>query len=943
MARPNARKHPLNLKAAPTPRVREPEPVAAVETPAPAPAPKSYLNERALLRAYANGDKSVVPSLMTFNAYKNFQDPDAAIEVIEMDAKQVAADDARASAKLALSMMPTNALLLKNHHTMVTTEAEPYFQELFRRAPYSKMTEADAREAADTDGHKLDLERRVQEREATENAAPEPTPAEVIATGPHSHLSEVSTDDLLMGYVQSDDAEYLEACRKELRAREPYSTMTVDEDQFVNRIVLAGAALLDAVEEAKPEEIEATGRFGDLSEFPTDELLDRLVDSLDDDYDAALVEELRTREPYRTEYANRSDTELKLQLLADGEALLAATDEPATDLSQEPTDALLLSYAETTDDEYETRCEEELLTREPFNRYEDVEAAKDAMMERGNELLSKSVKEEFDAAEAAELAAMSASPKKATATPVSKTKAAPEAKPSRAEKAKAARDAKKAQPVAEAEAAAPASPSTPSSPTSPLTPSEGDEGHEGDEGDRGDTPAGVIMSDYPQDDNDAEGDEGDDGDEAEAEEPGAYENLREFTFRYLDRRRIKVLLDGKIARKDSVVPFDYDTDQQHAGAQVLTRATLKDELADAALVQGLKIGNLDLAMRLWTNKSRLERSVELWSTLTTRTPDPKPFFEKVMRMAEVRFPNEDPKYVAAVFEEIVWQTKRKMRLLEVKYPFFFILWSEKQGGGKSHLSKMLASPLQEAARKRVTVKQIVSGEKAAKMWESNILIVDDMDKTDPAAMGSLKSIVTGDEFSHRPMQTNDFESQPNVTTLIGSCDQPVMNIIADPRGMRRFVDLRHTDLKARHNPRGRELTDAVFDPSVAHLYWQAIDHRRDSPIDEHEFTDHLEERQEAITPAKQMSSFEMWLSRLDFAALPNKVGGGFAHTQTLHEDYQIALDTLRRRDVMSLVPFGRELGAISFKEQEVQEPHHRFFRKQVGGKTAYQPVEPLTD
>ncbi|KMO40646.1 hypothetical protein VQ02_07340 [Methylobacterium variabile] len=434
-------------------------------------------------------------------------------------------------------------------------------------------------------------------------------------------------------------------------------------------------------------------------------------------------------------------------------------------------------------------------------------------------------------------------------------------------------------------------------------------------------------------------------DEAAEEEidPTAYAEMEAFVHGYLDRRGLVVLLDGGIDSLHMARPKadDFDGLADSAARPRLTRDTIRDEVERELLRCGLKTGRLDLAMRRWFRQQQATRKRQIWLGIHVRHQNLDPHFEAVRRMAEVRFA-EDPGFVAASIEDLVYQCKRKMHEAPIAQPHMLSFFG-KQNLGKSRLTRLIASPIKEAARKKVTLKQVVGGEKAAEMWDSNLLIIDDLDKAPDTTLGEFKSIITSEEFNFRPMRTNKFERLPNVTTLLASHDRQLMEILGDHRGMRRYNELR---LKPKHEI-DLTLSLALTTAIDWTAFWANVslgdmqDEDDPSPILRRGFGDYLDQRQAEITPMDAMSSFDVWFKRKLPAAIPqiNADKLGWIKGADLHGHYEETLSGLRMYDIMAQPVWGKRIRPYCF--QTGVEPHGKdqvFALRKIGGKAEYKWV-----
>lgn len=366
----------------------------------------------------------------------------------------------------------------------------------------------------------------------------------------------------------------------------------------------------------------------------------------------------------------------------------------------------------------------------------------------------------------------------------------------------------------------------------------------------------------------ADSDEEDDEDE-EDNESGAFDDNRSddfmrlvaLTYSWLERNKVVYRYDNRLHWRGSL-PAN-PTYEERVAHRDLKLRDIEWAIRVEARGQDIPFGALKDIIYGWVRRQREERRAVIARRIylpAGQKADPEPGFNALVAMARVRFPAEIPEFVAAVFEEIIWQIKRKMARLPVKHPYLFSIYSAAQDTGKSTLCADLSSPLEDLRRKNVKVKMLTEG-KNHQIWDYPTLILDEMDQTSPASIAVLKNIVTNEELNFRPNYTNANETVDNEVTFYGSANHRIIAMFGDPTGMRRYVELLHAERAIRNWPEAIAVTEALR-PMWADI-WRNIDPERDSPIKERGFDKHLTQRQKEMTPAGRLSPFQEWVSRFD--------------------------------------------------------------------------------
>jgi hypothetical protein len=295
----------------------------------------------------------------------------------------------------------------------------------------------------------------------------------------------------------------------------------------------------------------------------------------------------------------------------------------------------------------------------------------------------------------------------------------------------------------------------------------------------------------------------------------------------------------------------------------LKLADVKWAIRVQARLQKIKVGGLDDIVHGWVKMQRDGRRGEIARAVFLpegQVANPEPGFQALVDLAKVRFPDENPQFVAAVIEEVIWQIKRKMAKMQVKSPYLFAVYSQAQNAGKSTLCEDITSPLDDLRRKNVKVTMLTNG-KNHQIWDYASLILDEMDQTPPTSIAALKNIITNEELNFRPFFTNANETVDNEVTLIGSANHRVIEMFGDPTGMRRYVEICHAERDIRFWPEALEVTNRL--KPMWRDIWRNVDPERDSPIKERGFNDHLVQRQREMTPQGKLSPFEQWVAEFN--------------------------------------------------------------------------------
>ncbi len=136
----------------------------------------------------------------------------------------------------------------------------------------------------------------------------------------------------------------------------------------------------------------------------------------------------------------------------------------------------------------------------------------------------------------------------------------------------------------------------------------------------------------------------------------------------------------------------------------------------------------------------------------------------------------------------IWLVKRRLQEQAVVYHIMPIVISPKQGGGKSTAVRKLYSPMEQLTIE-LRIKQAVD-ERAYTLF-SNYLIgfFDEMAGAEKVDVNDIKSTLSSETLSYRPMRTNAQVKLRNLCSFIGTSNNQLSDMIRDTTGVRRFFPI----------------------------------------------------------------------------------------------------------------------------------------------------------
>lgn len=221
--------------------------------------------------------------------------------------------------------------------------------------------------------------------------------------------------------------------------------------------------------------------------------------------------------------------------------------------------------------------------------------------------------------------------------------------------------------------------------------------------------------------------------------------------------------------------------------------------------------------------------------------------------------NMDAKLAIAVLKKTIHQIKSKALNRPVKRHLMAVVQGIDHGSGKTTFVRNLLSPLQDLATGETTLEEFVDS-RAGDLYRYLAVFMDDLDKIAPERIPTLNSLVTSQGLLRRRLGSSRVRKVEQRSTLIGTCQRSISELIPDETGNRRFAALpyRHGDVLKGGNP---EVWRVVGGTDYT-LLWRSVDVFGEDPI-------------EAVLPElyawqrqhQRKDPIEAWLSKLDLASV----------------------------------------------------------------------------
>ena len=246
--------------------------------------------------------------------------------------------------------------------------------------------------------------------------------------------------------------------------------------------------------------------------------------------------------------------------------------------------------------------------------------------------------------------------------------------------------------------------------------------------------------------------------------------------------------------------------------------------------------------------------------------------------------------------------KKKLLGLPVYYHIMPIYYSRKHGSGKSISVDKLCAPLQ-GFYKRISFDAINDERRTRVFSENFVLLFDELQGAQRTDINKLKFMVTAPTVTYRPMKTNDNVEIPNLSSFIGTTNEPVEEQIKDKTGMRRFWQIDCPDR-----------LDWNLINSIDYIrLWQSIDESLPNGYMTEEILNQINEVQMEL---KEPDDIESFLNDSGIKpSPPNHTDTVCVLCSTLFEDWKLYSDNNKCYNQFSKQVFGKKLKKFGIVSQ----------------------------
>jgi DnaJ domain/Virulence-associated protein E len=373
---------------------------------------------------------------------------------------------------------------------------------------------------------------------------------------------------------------------------------------------------------------------------------------------------------------------------------------------------------------------------------------------------------------------------------------------------------------------------------------------------------------------------------------------------FLEQNDIEILFDGSVRKRSA---------PRMAMTQVDVEACLSSEDIDALWLVDeillsfhakkikLKTSEVERALRRVIREDQRQRRNRIVKPLLAGIdPTERARAEEEWRHLASSVFTTEAALAVGVLKHFIWQVKQKLLKRSVKHHLMPVVYSPEQGSGKTTFVLQFLEPLRELAIGPVLLSDFAD-KRSGDIYRFPALFIDDMERIDPRLVPVLKSLITSEGIRRRRLGTSLSTTIPQLTTLIGTANLGIDELVADETGHRRFATLTFRNGEVA-NGGGPQVWEAV-DRTDYELLWRSVDAFGPCPI-EHCLGD-LYRLQAA---SRKSSHLAAWLMSLD-------LGSDAVRRITTKEGVKAkALWELFREETgstMSMTGFGMEMARLA--------------------------------
>jgi hypothetical protein len=331
---------------------------------------------------------------------------------------------------------------------------------------------------------------------------------------------------------------------------------------------------------------------------------------------------------------------------------------------------------------------------------------------------------------------------------------------------------------------------------------------------------------------------------------------------HMKRRGLEVLFDGsmvqaQVKRAASREDVDRSLDQMEVSPESLVDEIMLDLFRQAIRVPK---GMVQAALRVIHSQDQRARIKVVMKPLLQATlsgAEQEEAKRQWGRLVETAFEMPVPLGVA-VLQKFIHQVKSKVVWIPVARHLMPVVQGEVQGSGKTTFVLKFLDPLRDLRTEPALLADFTD-RRSGDIYRYPAVFIDDVDQINPSQIPTLNSLVTGEGLTRRKLGTSQSRVVKQRSTLIGTCNRPLSDLIPDETGNRRFCNMpfHNGEVAKGGDPQVWE----VVDNTDYDLLWRSVDAFGPDPMEE--VLKDLVAWQERY---RRLGEVEAWLINLDLGS-----------------------------------------------------------------------------
>jgi hypothetical protein len=331
---------------------------------------------------------------------------------------------------------------------------------------------------------------------------------------------------------------------------------------------------------------------------------------------------------------------------------------------------------------------------------------------------------------------------------------------------------------------------------------------------------------------------------------------------HMKRRGLEVLFDGSMVQAQARKATSREDVDRSLDQVDVSPESLVDEIMLDLFRQAIRVpkGMVQAALRVihsQDQKARIKVVMKPLLQATLSGAEQEEAKRQWGRLVETAFEMPVPLGVA-VLQKFIHQVKSKVVWIPVARHLMPVVQGEVQGSGKTTFVLKFLEPLRDLRTEPALLADFTD-RRSGDIYRYPAVFIDDVDQINPSQIPTLNSLVTGEGLTRRKLGTSQSRVVKQRSTLIGTCNRPLSDLIPDETGNRRFCNMPFHNGEVTKG--GDPLVWEVVDNTDYDLLWRSVDAFGPDPTEK--VLKDLVAWQERY---RRLGEVEAWLINLDLGS-----------------------------------------------------------------------------